>query len=106
MATTGMAAELDQKLKYLRKIPTSLGPLEVVGWIPVDLLAQGIIELATYRMDSKYPGPTVSHAVNPQQTSWGSLLPTVKRYLDSSREVRTVSLEVWVNALRESTSKV
>jgi thioester reductase-like protein len=91
--------------KHLGKLPSSLGPLDVVDWIPVDMLARGIVELATNSIGSKDNGATVYHAVSPQRTSWTKLLPTVARCLEPSREIQTVSLKEWVNALRESASK-
>ncbi|KAF2799236.1 acetyl-CoA synthetase-like protein [Melanomma pulvis-pyrius CBS 109.77] len=91
--------------KYLGMLPASLGPLEVVDWIPVDILAKGIIELATSSTAPEKTCATVYHAVNPERTSWKELLPTVARYLEPQTKISIVSLEEWVNTLRQSSSK-
>ncbi len=38
--------------KFLRKIPVTLGQMETVDWIPVDILGRGIVELADHRARS------------------------------------------------------
>jgi thioester reductase-like protein len=91
--------------KHLGRLPSSLGPLDVVDWIPVDMLARGIVELATNPTGSKKDGATVYHVASRQRTSWKELLPTIARCLEPSGEIQTVSLKEWVDALRESASK-
>lgn len=91
--------------KYLRKLPASLGPLEVVDWIPVDFLARGIVELAIGSLSLEPLGATVYHAVNPQRTSWKTLRPVVTGYLELEEEIQIVSLPEWVGALRDSGSR-
>ncbi|KAI2640771.1 hypothetical protein GGS26DRAFT_539733 [Hypomontagnella submonticulosa] len=88
--------------KHLGKIPDSLGQAETVDWIPVDVLGKTIVELATHIPKTREHGATVYHAVNPRRTSWAKLLPTVVRYLSHEKEIETVSLEQWVDALRGS----
>ncbi|OTA69203.1 NAD(P)-binding protein [Hypoxylon sp. EC38] len=87
--------------KYLGKLPSSLGRMETVDWIPVDVLGKTVVELATRPPDIRNAGATVYHAVNPYRTSWAKLVPTVARY----SRLGTVPLEEWIDALRESTSK-
>ncbi|KAI0184132.1 hypothetical protein EV127DRAFT_505496, partial [Xylaria flabelliformis] len=95
--------------KYLGKIPDSLGPqLDTIDWIPVDKLGKVIVELAIRPARSHQPntGASVYHAINPQHTTWGELLPIVSRRLNQRKEVvEVVSLETWINALRDSASK-
>lgn len=86
---------------YLKKLPESLGSLNTVDWVAVDLLAKSITELAVHAASSNDSGAaTVFHAANPHHTTWEKLVPTVARNLPSDVEV--VSLEIWVQALRES----
>ncbi|KAI1142682.1 hypothetical protein F5Y05DRAFT_126811 [Hypoxylon sp. FL0543] len=87
--------------KYLGKLPASLGRMDTVDWIPVDVLGESIVELATRPLDTRSEGAVVYHTVNPRHTSWANLVPTVARYLN----LQTVSLEAWTEALRESASK-
>ncbi|CAJ2509529.1 Uu.00g145550.m01.CDS01 [Anthostomella pinea] len=95
--------------KYLGKIPASLGQMDTVDWIPVDVLCRSIVELAVHstsaRAANASPGAVVYHAANPQHSSWAEVLPTVVRSLKSANGVEVVPLPVWVDALRESEPK-
>jgi thioester reductase-like protein len=88
--------------KFLGALPDSLGRTDVVDWIPVDLLARGIVELALNETYSRDSGATVYHAVNPHRTTWKKLLPTVSKSLDSAQEVKIVSLDEWTKMLSDS----
>ncbi|KZF22836.1 NRPS-like enzyme [Xylona heveae TC161] len=111
--------------KYLGKLPLSLGSLDKIDWIPVDILAKVLLQLL--KGDRSHPnevnglngtngtnganghghhtaqhsnGARVYHTVNPSKTSWTSLLPSVQKHLGSALDV--VSLEQWLAALRDS----
>lgn len=78
-----------------------------VDWIPVDILADIIVELAGIDQPVAVNGEArssstvhVYHAINPEDVTWAALLPTVARALGSSTNV--VSWEKWVDSLRES----
>jgi thioester reductase-like protein len=92
--------------KYLGKLPSDLGQMEVVDWIPVDILAQSIVELATLKPENPASGAQVFHAVNPNRTSWSDLLPVVYKHLSQARPIDIVSLQDWIDSLRESASKI
>jgi thioester reductase-like protein/acyl-CoA synthetase (AMP-forming)/AMP-acid ligase II/aryl carrier-like protein len=93
--------------KYLGKLPDSLGEMEVIEWIPVDILAQGIIELATARTDGVETGARVYHMVNPNQSLWRDVVSTIQKYFEHSGVViQMASFKDWVTDLRESTSKL
>lgn len=103
---------------YLGKLPSSLGPFDVVDWIPVDLLSKIILDLLfnTFNDLSSKPlsingtslldktpesgSTTVFHAVNPFTISWSDLVPAVRAYMNDSVEV--VTLEEWADALKSS----
>lgn len=60
--------------KYIGKLPENLGRAEVIDWIPVDLLGQIMVELATTNSpQSQQAGASVYHVTNPKFTSWGEL---------------------------------
>lgn len=98
---------------YLGVLPSSLGPLEAVDWIPVDVLGKVIHELVSashpQSPNSKsaingHPGsePTVYHVVNPKRTIYSdAILPRLKALLD----LPAVSFEDWVHRLRDSAAK-
>lgn len=90
--------------KYLGKLPGSLGKLERVDWIPVDLLGSTIVELAL--ASHNHPsGAVVYHTVNPKATAWAELVPVVLATLGGTSNVEVVSLEAWLETLRDSESK-
>jgi len=68
--------------KHLGALPESLGNMEVVDWVPVDLLASMMVELAEgiVCQGAKNRGRTsVYYLVNPQATSWSSLHAPVQQ---------------------------
>lgn len=95
--------------KYLGKLPGSLGKLERVDWIPVNLLGSIIVELALASHNAheamQPSGAVVYHTVNPKATTWAELVPVVLAALGGTSNVEVVSLEAWLGALRDSESK-
>ncbi len=88
--------------KYLGKLPATLGKVDTVDWIPVDLLGRSIVELATAAPEDATPGgASVYHAVNPQSTTWSQLVHVVAESLKESG-VEVVPLGEWLDALRQS----
>ncbi|KAJ5746276.1 Male sterility NAD-binding [Penicillium odoratum] len=104
--------------KYLGVLPSTLGSLSKVDWIPVDLLADILVQLsgATSNSTHGFVGIDsvgaasksatntfpVYHAVNPNAVEWASLVPIVAKHLGQS--VKIVSWAEWVDALRNSRS--
>ena len=86
--------------KALGKLPTILGPLNDVDWIPVDIVASIMVELLTAarRSDPK-PKAQFFHVVNPAVKTWTELVPTILKRLGP---VQSVSLEDWVDELQRS----
>lgn len=94
--------------KTLGKLPDSLGRMEIVDWVPVDVVSEAIIELVTSDAATKpeRQGATVYHMANPHHTTWAQLLPTVAQILGrGGHRVEVVSLESWIKALVESASR-
>lgn len=91
--------------KRLGKLPESLGRLEVVDWVPVDVLGEVVSQLATHAPSeeaSNASGAAVYHVANPAHTAWAHLLPTVVEVLGRGGQMDIVSLDAWVKALQES----
>lgn len=81
--------------QYLGKIPQSLGAMDRVEWIPVDELADAIVEMTTRKGMTE--SLRVINTVNPTTASWSDLLPSVCAALGNS--VQAVPLEVWIAAV-------
>ena len=86
--------------RHLGIIPDSLGKIERVDWIPIDIFSTIIMELALGVQATSESAPRVYHAVNPRVTTWNALLPCIKTGTDVKLEV--VPLPVWVEKLRAS----
>ncbi|MCJ1383931.1 hypothetical protein MMC17_007045 [Xylographa soralifera] len=87
--------------KHLGVVPDSLGGMDTVDWIPVDDLSMILVELALHveRPAVAVPEAVVYHAVNPRLTTWAALVPAVLAALGEG--VKTVSLDEWIELLRE-----
>ena len=109
---------------HLGALPSSLGALETVAWVPVDVLSPALLEMALGRdgVDGELDRSCrVLHAVNPRRTSWKDLLPSVKQSLklhgpgqhkeaigtlDGStvKDPEIVDYAAWIARLRSSVS--
>ncbi|KAH6957913.1 male sterility protein-domain-containing protein [Ilyonectria sp. MPI-CAGE-AT-0026] len=115
--------------KHLRLLPSDLGSMDIINWVPVDILAEIILELSgvvqcpvpsldklSYvgnmkkdsHLDAKYQAAarkssavSVYHAVNPYDVSWSELVPTVADLVGISA-ANIVPWNQWVAALRMS----
>lgn len=87
--------------KHLGVIPESLGIMQDIDWIPIDLLSSIIYELAI-RPSPRSGLPSVYHTVNPSVTTWAALLPDVQAELGP--EVTIVPFAEWVKRLRASSA--
>jgi len=103
-------------------LPSDLGSMDVVNWVPVDILSEIILELAGVveqslpahlqdqsscvangahtRKESQSEVP-IYHAVNPHSVSWASLVPTVADLI-GIQPGNIVPWGQWVDALRVS----
>ncbi|QMW25955.1 hypothetical protein G4B84_001200 [Aspergillus flavus NRRL3357] len=87
--------------KSMGSIPESLDmPVE---WIPVNTLAQVVLEIIQCGQDGKKGIPaSVINLVNPTRTTWATLLPTIQRRIGAN----LVSLRGWVRALGETDAAI
>ena len=82
---------------HLGLLPGDLGPMQVVDWIPADILAQSVVELAFEANGKKAAAAGIYHLVNPNHTTYDKLVPTILSNLPNA--TKTVSLESWVSTL-------
>ncbi|KJZ79675.1 hypothetical protein HIM_01144 [Hirsutella minnesotensis 3608] len=94
--------------KHLGVIPNHLGCLEIIDWIPIDLLARVLVDFA-FHVGTK-SNFEIYHAMNPNTTTWSQLVPCVVRNLDgddacsSESKISQVSSAEWLRRLRASAS--
>ncbi|KAI5362759.1 Putative fatty acyl-coenzyme A reductase, NAD-binding domain, NAD(P)-binding domain superfamily [Septoria linicola] len=89
--------------KFLGCLPKTLGPANVLDWVPVDELSTIIVELL---LNSQPAGSLrFHHVTNPNTAQWQTLLPTVQQALQDSKEsheLDLVDLPDWVERLERS----
>lgn len=112
---------LIQSSRHLQALPDTLGPMDRIDWVPVDLLAEVLVELALLgaddfpastminRCSSATNSPTavqVYHPVNLHPQSWDLIRPVVADALlaqdkeNSGRRIETIPLREWVQRIR------
>ena len=80
--------------------------MEALNFVPVDIVAKAVIELAIHSLglhdgaDQDGDKVTYFHIANPQDTSWCELLPYVQACFGKTLAI--VPFEEWVSRLRES----
>ncbi|KAI1379850.1 putative NRPS-like enzyme [Hypoxylon crocopeplum] len=92
-------------MQQLGCLPNSVGPqFSEVDWMPSDLLADVIVELASQPSPVTEPGAVVFNLRNPNTTTWNALLPAVKDAVQArlGRELEVVSPSAWIARLQES----
>lgn len=98
----------------LGALPATLGPADMLDWVPIDVFAQAAVELFEVSARASVPGPSqhrfrirsrtpatscnIYHLSNPQQVSWTSLMPVIQYHLGG--ELQLVSLPAWVDLLK------
>ena len=88
--------------KIIGKLPSTLGALERIDWVPVDVVASTVLDLVRSSLYYSPPGQaTVYHVVSPRKTSWSELLPTVKEHLS----LEAVPSAEWMELLRASSEE-
>jgi thioester reductase-like protein/aryl carrier-like protein len=94
---------------WLGALPNSLGPvLDRGDWVPVDLLAAVLVEMAFGFTQSVIPeigtdaGVEVLHPHNTFPTAWDVLTPTIASILASycGRPMETILLTEWIERVR------
>ncbi|KAE8363507.1 hypothetical protein BDV27DRAFT_129836 [Aspergillus caelatus] len=90
---------------HLGALPNTLGPaLDRVDWMPIDLLAEVLVDLAL-RDDGAAVGESVKvyHPVNPRPLNWEAIRSTVAEALSkvSGKTVDTIPFQDWVQRVRQ-----
>ena len=84
--------------KILKKLPQTLGNQDRVDWVPMDVAAGTVIDVATAPVSEL---TQVYHLTNPHTTSWSRLYPVIQRfYRDFNIDLDVVEYDVWVDELK------
>lgn len=87
--------------KTTRMIPggRSLGS---VDWVPVDVLASAVWELATLSRPDGHASAQVFHLINPTPRSWEEFLPVIRDGLELGSALKEVSMKDWIAELERT----
>jgi thioester reductase-like protein len=82
-------------------VPERLGNQDVVDWVPLDLAAKTVVEVAAARAESS-DKLGVAHLINPRTVSWSELVPAVRESLQkqTQSEVKIVPFNTWIEKLK------
>mgnify|MGYP005990394527 CR=1 FL=1 len=88
-------------------MPKDLGSATNLDWIPVDLLAEIVGDLAKPHKRQRASG-VFYNIVNPKTTNWQTVVPVIKSRLEKSlsANVSIVTFQDWVELLRKSERKI
>ncbi|KAE8346860.1 hypothetical protein BDV24DRAFT_174499 [Aspergillus arachidicola] len=90
---------------HLGALPNTLGPaLNRVDWMPIDLLAEVLVDLALRDHGATAGGSVkVYHPVNPHPLDWEAVRPVVAEALSkaSRKTVDTIPFQDWVQRVRQ-----
>lgn len=113
ISTTERFPSLVETSKNMGKIPTSLGTSSShehnIDWLPVDIAARSILELALSRLrqvgsepEAQLPLVTFNLA-NPAMANWKEILAAAKEHYSSREKIQLeeVSYRDWVTELSE-----
>lgn len=89
--------------KAMGMIPDRLGNQDTVDWVPMDIAAKSVVEIAESRSQRSQTAEkiAVAHLINPRVVSWSDLVPAVKASLEkeTGTTMKVVSFKTWLAAL-------
>lgn len=85
--------------KILRKIPSTLGSMDCIDWVPMDVAAGTVLDIATSCATSEELAQ-VFHLTNPHTTAWSEVYPTIQAYYEElGLHIEAVEYAAWADEL-------
>jgi len=102
--TTEWLPSLIATSKTLGKIPRSLGGNDTIDWLPVDVAANSIVELALSRVTYSELETHALHCfnlVNPHTSKWSEMVTAIQEYYSSKNGIiiQDVEFNEWLDDL-------
>jgi thioester reductase-like protein len=92
--------------KALGKLPDTLGAMDRIDWLPVDLLGDMLVETVARKQNLSGPSPPAAeflHFVNPQHIRWSDIVSKIASNTTPSPQV--VPYEDWLQALTSASEQ-
>ncbi|KAH8426117.1 uncharacterized protein LDX57_003859 [Aspergillus melleus] len=90
---------------HVGAIPDTLGPaLNRIDWVPIDLLAEVLVDLALQEPSSTGSVVDVAHPLNLSPTTWETIRPAVSDTLSTfagGKPLEVISLPAWISRVRQ-----
>jgi thioester reductase-like protein len=91
---------------HIGALPQSLGKMDRIDWLPIDVLASVLIELTVQETVGKRGHDTDARVFNlahPHPSTWSALLPSVIATLNSrtGKEIKVVPYAEWISLVRK-----
>ncbi|KAE8399727.1 hypothetical protein BDV37DRAFT_275084 [Aspergillus pseudonomiae] len=89
---------------HVGALPDTLGPaLDRIGWVPIDLLAEVLVDLALNKDKATNESVNVFHPVNLHPLTWEAIRPIVAnaRLKASGKTAETIPFGDWVQQIRQ-----
>jgi thioester reductase-like protein len=86
--------------KVMKKLPRTLGNMDKVDWVPMDIAAGTVIDIANATYSEPEP-VQVYHLTNPHTTTWDHLYPVIQDFYkqDINTVMEVVDYNEWVDEL-------
>ncbi len=88
---------------HLGALPADLAVMDRVDWTPCEQIASLVLEVLG--VTQRVPPREISgyyHGVNPSATTWGELVPAIRRFYGEDRIPKLVTFKEWVDLLEKS----
>ncbi|KAI4943374.1 putative NRPS-like protein biosynthetic cluster [Alternaria rosae] len=86
--------------KVMKKMPRTLGNMDRVDWVPMNVAAGTVVDIANATYSEPEP-VQVYHLANPHTTSWDQLYPVIRGFYtqDNKEDMEIVEYNDWVDEL-------
>jgi thioester reductase-like protein len=83
--------------KVMKKLPRTLGTMEQLDWVPMDVAGATLVDIATAPASESVH---VYHLANPHRTSWSEIYPVIESYYKKTGvEIEIIAYDDWVHEL-------
>jgi len=83
--------------KVMKKLPRTLGTMEQLDWVPMDVAGATLVDIATAPASESVH---VYHLANPHRRSWSEIYPVIESYYRRTGvEIEIIAYDDWVHEL-------